>query len=462
METQKKIEKIKNQFREDFFSFDENDLKEYGKDWTKVYEPNPSAIAFPKSTLEVQKLIKLCNENKIPVVPSGGRTGLAGGAVAAQNELVVSLSKMNFIDEPDPLSLTLKVQAGAITEAVHKKCEPYGLTWPVDFGSKGSSQVGGNISTNAGGVRVIRYGLTRNWILGLTVVTGSGEILNLNGALEKNNTGTDLRQIFIGSEGIYGIITEAVLKLTTLPKNIETFLFATQSIDDVLNLFLSTRKEGFTILAFECISRLCLESVELTHNLKLPLGSTPNYVVLLEIESENQEQKFQNFIENLFSKNIIQDGFQSSSPEQTKKIWKIRELITESMQTRGLVHKHDIALPIANLKNFLEEFSNKAFEISGELPPFIFGHIGDGNLHINFLKPNTMTKEEFYKRVEVINQKMFELVSLYQGSVSAEHGIGLLKKPILHYTKTETEINFMKGLKKIFDPNGILNPNKIF
>src|SRR5512132_1823722 len=213
-------------FPADFLSIDPADLAAYGRDWTKVIEPRPSAVAFPRSTEEVAGLLRLCSAHDVAVVPSGGRTGLAGGAVAAKGEVVISLSRMRRMDPVDVLGATVRVQAGAITEAVHQHAAPFGLTWPVDFASKGSSHVGGNIATNAGGVKVIRYGLTRQWVLGLTVVLMSGEVLELNGALEKNNTGVDLRQLFIGSEGTLGIITESTLKLARLPGRAGVFLFA--------------------------------------------------------------------------------------------------------------------------------------------------------------------------------------------------------------------------------------------
>ncbi len=217
---------LETAFPPDFITRERSELIEYGKDWTKNFAPDPLCVAFPRTTEDVSKLLRLCSEYGISVVPSGGRTGLAGGAVAAKKELVVSLKRMTHIGEVDAMARTLRVQAGAITEAIHHHCKPEGLTWPVDFASKGSSQVGGNIATNAGGVNVIRYGLTRQWVLGIQVVTANGDILELNGALEKNNTGIDLRQLFIGSEGTLGIITEATLKLAPLPGEEDVFLFA--------------------------------------------------------------------------------------------------------------------------------------------------------------------------------------------------------------------------------------------
>lgn len=460
------LTELKKNFRTDFFSEDSHDLEEYGKDWTKVYQPAPSIVAFPKTTEEVAALMKFCNDRKIPVVPSGGRTGLAGGAMAAFGEVVLSLTKMNKMGVVNELTRTLRVQAGAITEAVHKHCEPYGLTWPVDFGSKGSSHVGGNISTNAGGIRVIRYGLTRNWVLGLQVVTPTGKILELNGDLEKNNTGPDLRQLFIGSEGTIGIVTEATLKLASLPKSSELFLFAVDSTEAVLKLFLEVRKQSFNVLAFECMSENCVSSVAETHNYKIPFAEVPAYTVILELETNahaNEEEGLLSWLESLFERELVKDGTKSSSPEQTHSIWRIRELITESMRNRGLVHKHDIALPVAKLGDFITEFTVAAKEAGGEgLPPYVFGHIGDGNLHINFLKPEKMDRDAFYKSCAQIDERMFTLVQKHKGSVSAEHGIGLNKKDVLHYTRTPEEIDYMRNIKKAFDPNGILNPGKIF
>ncbi len=466
------IEKVKKLFRPDFFSDDPHDLTEYGKDWTKIFDPKPSLIAFPKTTEEVSKLMKFCNDECISVVPSGGRTGLAGGAIAAHGEIVLSLSKMDKMYEVNELTRTVRVQAGAITEAVHKHCEAHGLTWPVDFGSKGSSHVGGNISTNAGGIRVIRYGLTRQWVLGLQVVLPTGMILELNGDLEKNNTGPDLKQMFIGSEGILGIVTEATLKLTTVVRSSELFLFATDGIESVLNLFLDVRRQAFTVLAFECMSKNCVASVESTHKLKTPFHEIPEYTVMLEVETQatatsektsGTTEKFDAWLAGLFERVLVLDGTKTSSHEQTHTMWRIRELITESMRNQGLVHKHDISVPIAKLSDFLHEFVKEAKKEGGEgLPPYVFGHIGDGNLHINFLKPTDRSRDEFYKATDRIDDRMFHLVQKNKGSVSAEHGIGLNKKNILHFTRTKDEIELMRGMKKLFDPKGILNPGKIF
>ena len=453
------------QFPKDFLTREKSELIEYGKDWTKVYLPDPCAIAFPRSTEEVAKVLKLCSKHKVAVVPSGGRTGLAGGAVAANGELVLSLKKMNKMSEPNLTSMTLRVQAGAITEAVHKHCQPHGVTWPVDFASKGSSTIGGNISTNAGGVKVIRYGVTRNWVLALQVVTMSGEILEVNGDLEKNNSGVDLRQLFIGSEGTLGIVTEATLKLCRLPGELDVFLFGLNSVPEVLKLFSEARRGPFTLNAFETFTDNCLKAVLKHRGMYSPLSSESPSYVLMEVERPTtaaSKNEVEGWLESLFERNLVSDGVLAQSPREATDIWTLREGIAESLAAVGMNHKHDISVPIAKLEPFIAELSQSLKNTYKQFEAFIFGHIGDGNLHINIVKPGDMPKEEFLKHTALIDKDLFVLVQKYLGSVSAEHGIGLLKKKALHYSRTEVEMIYLRGIKKTFDPQGLLNPGKIF
>ena len=456
---------VQSKFPHDFFSQDPHDLKNYGKDWTKAYTPNPSAVVFPRSTQEVAAFLKLCSQYQIPVVPSGGRTGLAAGAVAAEGEVVLSLSRMNQIGPVDPLSHTLRVQAGAVTEAIHQKCASYGLTWPVDFASKGSSQVGGNIATNAGGLKVIRYGHTRNWVLGLQVVTMQGEVLELNGALEKNNTGLDLRQLFIGSEGTLGVITEATLKLMRLPGPLEVCFFAVQSVSAVLRLFEEARKAPFQIAAFEFLTENCLKLVTDVRQISAPFQSSYPAYVLLELErpeSLQAQESLQAWLEGLFSRGLVQEGTLAQSPREAKELWSLREGISESLSVRGVVHKNDIALPIAQLEPFIKEMYQLYQKQSESFEVFLFGHIGDGNLHVNTMKPQDLDSSIFFEKCKHADFELFSLVKKYQGSVSAEHGVGLIKKSYLEFTRSPEEIAVMRGIKKVLDPQGLLNPGKIF
>jgi glycolate oxidase subunit GlcD len=453
--------RIKLEFPADFLSRDEADLSEYGRDWTKVHTPRPSAIAFPRTTDEVARVVKLCAEHGVPIVPSGGRTGLAGGAVAAHGELVLSLHRMRRMDPVEMLGATVRVQAGAITEAVHQHCAPHGLTWPVDFASKGSSQVGGNIATNAGGVKVIRYGLTRQWVLGLEVVLPNGEVVALNGALEKNNTGFDLRQLFIGSEGTLGIITEATLKLTRLPEKLDVFLFGVTGVDAVLSLFREARRAPFTIMAYEFFTQACLERVRKHRALRPPFAEAHPCYVLLEVENAAPEA-IETWVASLFERGLVTDGTLAQHSSEAASLWALREGISESLSATGLPHKNDVALPVANLEAFCSELDSVFRARYADWEICLFGHIGDGNLHINVMKPDALTKEEFLARTKEADHAMFRLVRAHGGSISAEHGIGLLKKDYLSYSRSPAEIALLKSVKRAVDPQELLNPGKIF
>jgi FAD/FMN-containing dehydrogenase len=442
-------------------SDDPDDLTEYGRDWTRVYAPAPALVAFPRSTAEVAAVLARCDAHGVKVVPSGGRTGLAAGAVARHGELVLSLARMRAMGPVDPVSLTVHVEAGAVTEAVHQHCAPHGLTWPVDFASKGSSQVGGNIATNAGGVKVIRYGLTRQWVLGLQVVLASGEVLELNGALEKNNTGTDLRQLFIGSEGTLGIVTEATLKLTKVPGKLAVLLFAVSDLAKVLELFRRVKTGPFTVAAYEFFTAECLARLERHRKVRVPFTERAPYYVLCEVEHA-EEESLETFVGEVFEAGIATDGVRAQHEGEARALWELREGISESLSATGLPHKNDISLPIAALEGFCHELGH-VFET--RYPGWeicLFGHVGDGNLHVNVMKPDDLDKPTFLAKTKEADRDMFTLVAKHQGSVSAEHGIGLLKKHALSYSRTETEISLMRAVKKALDPKGILNPGKIF
>jgi len=447
-------------FAPDFLTREPSELAEYGRDWTRVHTPAPSAVAFPRTTDEVARLLALCNTHRVVVVPSGGRTGLAAGAVAARGELVLSLRRMNRIEPVDLLGNTVRVQAGAVTEAVHQHCAQHGLTWPVDFASKGSSQVGGNIATNAGGVKVIRYGLTRQWVLGLQVVTAQGQVLELNGALEKNNTGVDLRQLFIGSEGTLGIITEATLKLTRLPGKQDVFLFAVPDVAAVLKLFREARQAPLLLSAYEFFTDKCLARVQRHRKLRSPFEAPSGCYVLMEAEGTNADA-VEAWLGSLFERGLVTDGTLAQSASQASELWALRESISESLSATGLPHKNDIALPIAALEAFCSELDSFFTARYPDWEICLFGHIGDGNLHVNVMKPDTLEKSQFLAHTKQADHDIFALVRKYGGSISAEHGIGLLKKDYLSYTRTPGELELLKALKRALDPNIILNPGKI-
>ena len=454
------LDSLKADFAADFSSSEPQDLATYGKDWTKVFTPNASLLVRPRSTAEVSRFMKLASAYSVHVVPSGGRTGLAGGAVAKHGEVVLSLERMRALGPVDTQAQTVRVEAGAVTEVVHHHCAAHGLTWPVDFASKGSSQVGGNIATNAGGVRVIRYGLTRQWVLGLEVVTPNGDVLELNGALEKNNTGVDLRQLFIGSEGILGIITAATLKLCRLPEKVAVFLFAVKDLTAVLTLFEAARTGPFTIMAYEFFTDRCSARLEKHRNIRPPFEQSASHYVLLEVENADADA-LEHWLSGLFEKDLVLDGTLAADSDQAKFLWSLREGISESLSATGMPHKNDIALPISQLRSFCEAFEKLLQKKYSDFELCLFGHIGDGNLHVNIMKPDTMEKSAFLEKTHALDAEMFDQVKAHHGSISAEHGVGLLKREFLHYSRTPVELAIMRQLKEVMDPKGVLNPGKV-
>jgi FAD/FMN-containing dehydrogenase len=440
---------------------DPGDLSEYGRDWTRVVDPAPCAVAFPKTTDEVSRVVRACGAHGVAVVPSGGRTGLAGGAVASQGELVLSLSKMRAMHAVDAVGGTVRVQAGAVTQAVHEHCAPLGLTWPVDFASKGSSTVGGNIATNAGGVKVIRWGLTRQWVLGLEVVLASGDVLDTSSALEKNNTGLDLRQLFIGTEGTLGIVTEATLKLARLPRRLDVLLLAVADLPAVVRLFRETRAAPFTLSAYEMFTAPCLARVLSHRKLRDPLDAPASHYVLVELEDAD-DAALEAWVQSLFERSLVVDGTLAQNAVEARDLWAMRESISESLSATGFPHKNDIALPIAALEAFCAALEELFVRRYPGWEVCLFGHIGDGNLHVNVMKPADLEKAAFLARVKEADRDLFDLVKAHGGSVSAEHGIGLLKKPWLAWTRSPVELATMKAVKRALDPQGLLNPGKIF
>jgi FAD/FMN-containing dehydrogenase/GrpB-like predicted nucleotidyltransferase (UPF0157 family) len=442
------------------------DLTHWGQDWTRFYTPRPLVIAFPANTNEVSELLSYCNEHSIAVVPSGGRTGLAGGAVATKGELVLSLDKLRAMGPIDMSASTIRVEAGVVTKRIQEAAQEAGLYWPIDLASSGSCHIGGNIATNAGGLHVIRYGHTRRWIQSLEVVLMDGRILELNGDLDKNNTGYDFRNLFIGSEGTLGVITAATLKLCEAPQSLQTFLLGLSKLNQAIEILAKLRAQGFVLHTFEVFSKNCKEIVQkLTHK-NFPFQDPQwSFYLLFEVDTLHSPQtlnKLNLFIEKILSDALITEAFHSQSPKDSRDYWFWRENITESLNTQGMVYKNDVAVPIRSIAPFMDELQDMSKDWFGPSQVFLFGHLGDGNIHINLLKPKSLDAESFLKQCETHNEALFKLLQKYKGSIAAEHGIGLLKKRYLHYSRNTHEIQLMKQVKELFDPKGLLNPGKIF
>lgn len=437
-------------------------LAQYGKDWTSYYTIKASHVLFPRNTDDVVKIVKWARAHKVSLIPSGGRTGLSGAACALNGEVIVSFDKMNRIFDFNSTDQTVSVEAGVITENLQKFAVDQGLYYPVDFAARGSSQMGGNIATNAGGIKVVRYGMTRQWVAGLTVVTGQGEVLKLNNGLIKNATGYDLKQLFIGSEGTLGFITEALIQLAPAPVPCKVLLLACQDLSHIMQVFEAFKREC-TLVAFEFFSDKALTYVQKSTHLGDPLSQRAPYYIVSEIESTSDqvEERILSVFESLLEKEIITDGAMAQSAQQAQTFWRYREDISESLSPYS-PYKNDISVKISKVPAFMQDVESVLTKAYPNWEVVWFGHIGDGNLHINILRPQNLTKEEFVKECQKVDEKVFLAVQRQQGSISAEHGVGLSKKPFLHYTRSMEEIQIMRGIKKVFDPDGIINPGKVF
>ena len=440
---------------------DPADAEHYGRDWTRRWTPAPLAVALPSSVDEVAEIVRWAVGEGVAVVPSGGRTGLSGGAVAANGELVLSLERMNRVLDFDMIDRTLTVQAGIALEAVHNAAREHGLVYPVDFGARGSCSIGGNIATNAGGIRVIRYGNTREWIAGLTVVTGAGEVLELNRALVKNSSGYDFRQLMVGSEGTLGIVVEAILRLTDPPPPTNVMLLALPSFDVLMQVFAEFRSR-LRLEAFEFFTDRALRHV-LAHGAQKPLEDEYPYYVVTEFASDDEatEAAAMAAFEHCMEQGWVADGAISQSDAQAQQIWRLREGITEAV-ARYKPYKNDVSVRISAMPAFLAETQALLGEAYPHFDVVWFGHIGDGNLHINVLKPDGVADAEFVGQCEQVTKLLSQALSRHGGSISAEHGIGLVKKPYLLGTRGADEVAVMRGIRRVLDPNGILNPGKLF
>ncbi|MFT6360361.1 MAG: FAD/FMN-containing dehydrogenase [Saprospiraceae bacterium] len=429
----------------------------------KMNEPlTAKCVVLPKTTEEVAEILKICHAHQQPVVVHGGLTNLVGSTNTQKNEVVISLEKMNQIEEIDEQSRTITVQAGVILENVHNAVEKKNLLFPLNFGAKGSAQVGGIIATNAGGLRVFRYGMTRNLVLGLEAVLADGTIVSSLKKIIKDNSAYDLKQLFIGSEGTLGIVTKAVLKLVEAPKSRNSAFVAFNDYDKVVD-FLKYMDGGLagTLSGFELIWKKCYEGMTTPPaKMKPPLPYSYNYYVLMESlgnHQENDRQKMQDLLEIAFEKELILDAALAHTEADLQWFWTIREDVHAIASQANHDHHFDISLPISVIGKVIPEIEANLYKIPEVEVVYCFGHVADGNIHLIVGKENgsKMLKEQ-------IDMVVYSPLKAFGGSVSAEHGIGVDKKAYLHLCRSETEINLMKTIKRALDPNHILNRGKIF
>src|SRR5579862_8062529 len=463
------LERLRQLLGERGFIADAATMAPYLLEERGSYHGAARAVLRPASTAEVAEIVKLCAAAQIPIFPQGGNTGLSGGAVPWEDGkgVVLSLGRMNKVRNIDPIDYSITVEAGCILAEVQKAAEAVDRLFPLSLGAEGSCQIGGNISTNAGGIAVLRYGNMRALVLGLEVVLPDGRVWHGLRALRKDNTGYDLKQLFIGGEGTLGIVTAATLRLFPLPKGVETAFLGLSRVEDAMELFSRARMaSGDQLTAFELISRFGIDMAQKhVPGIIDPLATKFPWYVLVEMSSSEAQSglkgTLEQFLSEVMEKGLVKDGVIATSSAQAKDLWRIREGLVEAQKHEGGSIKHDISVPVSKVANFILD-ANKA--IAERLPgirPNAFGHVGDGNIHYNIHQPAAADTKVFLARREEFNRIVHDIAVALGGSISAEHGIGRLKVEELAHYKPPIELELMRRIKAALDPGGIMNPGKI-
>jgi FAD/FMN-containing dehydrogenase len=447
----------------------EADVRPFVTDWRGRYVGRAACVVKPANTQEVAAIVKLCAETQMPIVPQGGNTSLCGASVPDDSgtAIVLSLSRMNRVREIDVDNNTLTVEAGCVLQTIQQAANEADRLFPLSLASEGTAQIGGNIATNAGGTGVLRYGNMRELVLGLECVLPNGDVWHGLRGLRKDNTGYDLKQLFIGSEGTLGIITAAVLKLYPQPKARATALVALADVNDGLALLNSIKQNfGDRLTGFEVMMRVCLDlvfrHVPNTHD---PFAQKYPWYALVELTDTHAQddltEDLQNALVKFMKSRSVQDAVVARSEAQSNQLWHLRENISEAQRLEGISIKHDIAVPVSRVPQFITEGSGALNNAFPGIRIVAFGHMGDGNIHFNCSKPDAQDNAAFIAQTEQVNRVVHDLVNGLNGSISAEHGIGQLKRDELLRYKSEVEIDLMRALKKTFDPGCIMNPGKI-
>ncbi len=441
--------------------------EEFLKERRGRFASETMGVVMPGTIEQVSKVVKFCRENALPIVPQGGNTGVCGGAVSQANTVIVNLKHLDRIRKVDPTGYSLEAEAGCILANLQDAAKAADLYLPLSLGAQGTCQIGGNLSTNAGGVNVLRYGNARDLVLGLEVVLPDGKVWNGLNALRKNNTGYDLKNLFIGAEGTLGIITAVVLKLFPLPIHRSTVLIAVESVDNAVELFSRTRKETSDFASsFELMSRVCVEAAirnipDCTDFFDRPY---PWYVLMELGDSTHNgisQQLNESFLENAFEDGIIIDAVLATSEKQSQAMWRLREAIVEAQLYEGKSIKNDVSVPLPCITPFIERSITRLESLIPGIRSFAYGHIGDGNIHLNLSQPREMDGDEFFSRWHEVTDIVHEITDELDGSFSAEHGIGLLKLREMQRYKSPVELALMRSIKAAWDPDNIMNPGKV-
>jgi FAD/FMN-containing dehydrogenase len=448
---------------------DPADTAPYLADWRGRYRGEAEAVVRPASTAEVAAVVAACAQAGVAVVPQGGNTGLCGGSVpvGGLRQIVLSLSRMNRIRELDAANNTLTVEAGCVLQSIQEAARDADRLFPLSLGAEGSCQIGGNLSTNAGGEAVLRYGNARDLVLGLEVVLPDGRVWEGLRGLRKDNTGYDLKQLFIGAEGTLGVVTAAVLKLFPRPTATATaFLGVSDPATAVALLSVLRSAVGDRLTGFELMSRLCLELV-LRHvpDTADPLREAHPWYVLVELsdsgDSADLAERLMDALAPAMERGQVRDAVLAQSEAQGESLWRLRDSMAEAQKAEGISIKHDVSVPVSRMARFIDEASRALERAFPGVRIVAFGHIGDGNVHYNVSFADPAQNAALIEDSEPVNRVVYEVVAALSGSISAEHGLGQLKREEIRRYKTPLELELMRAIKRALDPQNLMNPGKV-
>jgi FAD/FMN-containing dehydrogenase len=431
-----------------------------------IYRGRTPMVLRPGSVAEVSQILKLANETSTPIVPQGGNTGLVGGQIAFDNEIVLSLTRLDRIREVDPASNTLTCEAGVTLQRAREAAAEVDRLYPQLLPSEGSCTIGGNLSTNAGGTAAVAYGVARSHVLGIEVVLADGRLLDNLNKLKKDNTGYDLKNLFVGAEGTLGVITAAVLRLVPRPHAVETAFVGLPSAQAALSLFgIANENAAGGVTSFELMTRLGLEMVfRHAAGCRDPLQKAYPWYVLIELSSQSRTG-LRDILEEILAeglkRDLILDAAIADSLEQSKAFWRLREMFGEVQRHEGGSIKHDVSVPVVAVPDFIADANAAVVALIPEARPVPFGHLGDGNIHYNVSQPLGTDRKEFLARWDEVNAAVFAVVKKFRGSISAEHGVGVMKRDLLPSVKDPVALDLMRKIKHLLDPNNILNPGKV-
>ena len=444
----------------------DEDIHPFLEDWRGQIKGSTPLILFPKNTNDVQKIVYYCYANDIKIVSQGGNTSLCGASVPNSSdhklEIVINTSKMNKVIEVDPFNQSIIVESGCILQNIQNTAEAHDLLFPLSLSAEGTCQIGGNVSTNAGGVNVLKYGMARDQVMGIEVVLPDGSLFSDLKSLRKNNTGYDLKQLFIGAEGTLGVITKVSLRLSSSPHREISSMVSVEKVDDAISLLKETKKRfGDNVTAFEFISQSCLVAInKYLNHIKLPLGFNDSWQIIFEVINHD-EDLLSEFLEEQVNNGVVTNGLIAKNEKERNDFWLVRHSISEAEKLSGRGVHHDISLPIKKIPQFLEKTIPAMDKVAGKSIVYTFGHLGDGNLHFTKKQPENMDGDEFMNFSKQISAVVYENAESLGGSFSAEHGIGSKLKDDLVKFSDPIKMDLMKKIKKTLDPKNIMNPDKL-